>query len=337
MTRFSPSRRAVLAGLTAAPFVGSAFAQSAPYAPALEAARGLDQLRSIVIGRNGEVLASEAVRGPALDRPANIKSVSKTVVAVLTGIAIDKGVLLGTDATLGDVAPRLIPAAADPRVAEITVADLLTMQAGLERTSGGNYGAWVSSNNWVADALSRPFVAEPGERMLYSTGSYHIMGAVLSEVTGDSLLTLARDWLGAPLGIDIPAWTRDPQGRYMGGNEMAISPIGLFRFGEMFRAGGTWDGTQVVSDAWVTAALTPRTRSFWSRHNYGYGWFLMQMGPHAVAYGRGYGGQMIYIVPDLGLSVAITSDPNRPARSDGHVGDLHDLMRTQILPEAEAA
>ncbi|MEO1152605.1 MAG: 6-aminohexanoate hydrolase, partial [Pseudomonadota bacterium] len=94
MTRFSPSRRALLAGLTAAPFVGSAFAQSAPYAPALEAARGLDQLRSIVIGRNGEVLASEAVRGPALDRPANIKSVSKTVVAVLTGIAIDKGVLL---------------------------------------------------------------------------------------------------------------------------------------------------------------------------------------------------------------------------------------------------
>lgn len=337
MTQSKICRRTVIAGLASTAVVTPAMAQTAPYAQALGAARDLDQLRSIVIGREGEILAAEAVRGPALERPANIKSVSKTVVAVLTGIAIDRGALSGVDARLGDTAPQLIPAGADPRVADITIADLLTMQAGLERTSGGNYGAWVSSRDWVADALSRPFVAEPGSRMLYSTGSYHVLGAVLSEVTGDSLLTLARDWLGAPLGIEIPAWTRDPQGRYMGGNEMAITPVALFRFGEMFRAGGTWQGTQVVSQEWVTAALMPRTRSFWSRHNYGYGWFLMRIGGHEVAYGRGYGGQMIYIVPDLSLSVAITSDPNRPARSDGHVGDLHDLMRDYILPEAETA
>ncbi|MEL6642917.1 MAG: serine hydrolase [Pseudomonadota bacterium] len=337
MTDTSLTRRAVLASLAATPFARAASAQGAAFAGALAAARDLEQLRSIVIGRNGEVLAAEAFRGPGLERPANIKSVSKTVVAVLTGIAIDKGHLPGVEATLGDVAPRLIPAGADPRVGDITVADLVTMQAGLERTSGPNYGPWVSSSNWVANALSREFIAEPGQRMLYSTGSYHILGAVLSVATGESLLTLAREWLGRPLGIDIPAWTRDPQGRYMGGNEMAISPLGLFRFGEMFRAGGIWNGTRVVSEAWVQQALTPRTRSFWSRHDYGYGWFLMTNRGHRVAYGRGYGGQMIFIVPDLNLSVAITSDPNRPARSDGHVGDLHDLMRTHILPEAEMA
>ncbi len=309
----------------------------APLAPALDAARGLEQLRSIVIGLNGEILAAEAFRGPALDRPANVKSVSKTIVAALTGIAIDRGRLPGPDATLAQLAPGLIPRGADPRVGAITVAHLLTMQAGLERTSGAGYGPWVSSRDWVAHALTRPMVAEPGSRMLYSTGSYHVLGAVLAEVTGLSLLRFAREALGDPLGIEIPAWTRDPQGRYLGGNEMALTPLALFRFGEAFRQAGLFDGRRVVSDGWVRTSFVPRTRSVFSGHDYGYGWFLTRAGDHRVAYARGYGGQMLYVLPDLGLTVAITSDPNRPARSDGHVGDLNRLLATRIVPAIETA
>jgi CubicO group peptidase (beta-lactamase class C family) len=282
-------------------------------------------------------VAAEAFRGPPVDRAVNVKSVSKTVVALLTGIAIDAGALPGPDATLGDVAPELIPRDADPAVSGLTVADLLTMQAGLERTSGGNYGGWVSSRNWVADALSRPMVAEPGSRMLYSTGSYHVLGAVLSEVSGRSLLDLARDGLGRPLGIEIPPWTRDPQGYYMGGNEMALSPLAMFRFGEVYRLGGSFGGARVLSDAWVEASFVPRTRSFFSGDLYGYGWFLRDIGRHRLAYARGYGGQMIFVVPSLGLTVAVTSDPNRPARSDGHVGDLQRLVAETIVPAAETA
>jgi CubicO group peptidase (beta-lactamase class C family) len=266
-----------------------------------------------------------------------VKSVSKTIVAALTGIAIDRGALPGPEATLGEVAPGLIPRGADPRVAGITMADLLTMQAGLERTSGANYGSWVESRNWVADALSRPMVGEPGDGMLYSTGSYHVLGAVLAEVTGRSLLDQARDGLGAPLGIEVPPWTRDPQGYYMGGNEMALSPLDMFRFGEVYRLGGAVDGTRVLSEDWVRASFVPRTRSFFSGDLYGYGWFLRDAGGHRVAYARGYGGQMIFVVPTLGLTVAITSDPNRPARSDGHVGDLQRLLAETILPAAETA
>lgn len=327
------SRRRLLLLSAALPF--SASAQTPPFAAALDRARSLEQLRSIVIGVDGRIIEAEVVRGPSLTSPANIKSVSKTIVAALTGIAIDKGALPSPSARLGDVAPRLIPAAADSRVADITIGDLLTMQAGLERTSGGNYGGWVSSNDWVANALSRPFVAEPGARMLYSTGSYHVLGAILSEATGKNLLTLARDWLGGPLGIDIPAWTRDPQGRYMGGNEMALSPMAMFSFGELFRGGGQFGPERVVSTTWVDASFIPRTRSFFSGHDYGYGWFLTQSNGHRIAYGRGYGGQMIYVVPSLKLTVAIISDPNRPARSDGHVGDLNRLMSELIVPQAE--
>lgn len=301
------------------------------YAGAADMADGLDQLRCLVILEDGEVVMSRAFRGSAPDRPVNVKSVSKTIVALLTGIAIGRGLLSGPGVPIGEVAPRLIPKGADPRVAAIRVEDLLTMRAGLERTSGPNYGEWIGSPNWVRHALSRPFVAEPGERFLYSTGSFHVLGAVLATVARASLLDLARDWLGRPLGIPIPPWTRDPQGFYMGGNNMAISPLGLARIGEMVRRGGVWEGRQVVPKRWIDTSWEPRMRSPYSGDQYGYGWFLRRLGGEFAAYGRGYGGQMLYVVPERRLTVAITSDPTRPARTGGHVGDLHRLVSERII------
>jgi len=236
------------------------------------------------------------------------------------------GVVPGAVAQLADVAPGLLPRGADPRARGITLGNLASLQAGLERTSGPNYGPWVSSGNWVADALSRPMIAEPGSRMLYSTGSTHILGAALAEASGESLLALARDWLGRPLGIEIPAWTRDPQGYYLGGNEMALSPEAMVRFGEMIRRGGEIDGTRVVSEGWIAASFEPRTMSPWSGLAYGYGWFLGRSGGADVALARGFGGQVIAVVPDRALTIAITSDPTRPARSGGYFGDLLSLI-----------
>ncbi|OWU83874.1 6-aminohexanoate hydrolase [Oceanicola sp. 22II-s10i] len=299
-----------------------------------EAAEGFSQLHAIAVAQDGETVLESAPRGPGLDRPANVKSVSKSIVALLLGVAIDKGALPGVTATLGDVAPRLIPRGADDRVAALTMEDLVTMRAGLERTSGPNYGGWVASGNWVADALSRDFEAEPGGRMLYSTGSFHVLGAALSEATGESLLSLARSWLGRPLGIDIPPWTRDPQGRYMGGNEMALSPRAMLRIGEMVRQGGEWNGTRVVSQAWLDTSAEPRARSPWSGLGYGYGWFLGGQGRGRYLLARGYGGQVICVMPEAGVTLAITSDPLQPARSDGYFGALQDLIEG---PVSEAA
>lgn len=332
-----------------------------------EAARGLDQLHSLVISRDGEIALAESFRGPGLETPVNVKSVSKTLVAALAGAALARGVLPGgvpegAQTSLGELAPQLIPPRADPQVADITLADLLSLQAGLARTSGANYGRWVESRNWVAHALGQPFVRPPGGGFLYSTGSTHVAGAVLAEAAGRSLLDLARDWLGDPLGIEIPAWTRDPQGYYLGGNNMALSPLALWRFGEMVRQGGTWQGRRFLPAAWIEASWRPRAVSPFSGHAYGYGWFLARLGfsesasgsgglrrprdralaaaraPEAVevAYARGYGGQMLYLVPHLGLTVAITSDPTRPARSAGYAGDLNRLLAERIVPAVEA-
>lgn len=209
ITHLCLTRRQSIA--TAAMFIASpAFAATDPWASVAEKARAMDQCHAIMIRQNGKDVLAEAFRGPGLNRLAPVKSVSKTIVAALSGAAIAREEIPSMQSRLGDLAPRLIPSGADPRVATLTVEDLVTMQTGLERTSGGNYGAWISSRDWVADALSRPIVGQPGNGMLYSTGSYHVLGALLSEVSGSSLLDLARQRLGNPLDIEIPAWTRDP-------------------------------------------------------------------------------------------------------------------------------
>jgi CubicO group peptidase (beta-lactamase class C family) len=328
-----PTRRHILAGL-ACGLAAPALAQADPWEGVASAAEDLPQMHALVVALDGREVLARSFRGPGLDGLANVKSVSKSLVSLLVGCAIDRGVVPGVEAPLAEVAPDLIPEGADPRVARITLEDLVTLRAGLDRTSGGNYGEWISSRDWVAYALSRPFVAEPGGRMLYSTGSTHVLGAALAEASGESLLTLARDWLGDPLGIEIPAWTQDPQGFYLGGNEMALTPRAMLRVAEMVRRGGEWDGRQVVPRAWIEASLTPATRSPFSGLDYGYGWFLSDTPQGRLALARGYGGQVIATLWGGRLSLAITSDPTQPARSEGYFGDLMRFIEGEVLPLA---
>ncbi|MGA0608420.1 serine hydrolase domain-containing protein [Phenylobacterium sp. VNQ135] len=296
----------------------------------------LPRLRALIVLRHGETLAEHRFNGgPPLDRPVNVKSASKSILSALVGIAISKGVLTGADQPVLSVLQRDAPADPDPRLQALTVGQLLSMQAGLERTSGPNYGRWVSSPNWVRYALSRPFVDAPGGRMLYSTGSSHLVSAMLTRASGRSTLELARDWLGEPLGVEIPAWPRDPQGVYFGGNDMLLSPRALARFGELYRNGGRAGGRQIVPEAWIAESWRPRTVSPWSGNSYGYGWFLSEAGGHEVRFAWGYGGQMLYIVPDLGLTVVMTSDATAPREGD-HIGALHRLLADGIIPAAVA-
>lgn len=309
--------------LTMALTNGAALAQP-DFEPIAEEAKRLDQLQSLVINQNGKQVFANAFRGPALDTPVNIKSVSKTIVALLTGIAIDRGIIDGPDQR---VLPLLGKSAFGDDRDNLTIEHLLTMQTGLTSTSGRNYGAWVNSNNWVDYALNRPLADNVGGRFIYSTGGWHILGAALTKASGHSLHRLAQDWLGNPLDIVIPPWTADPQGLYMGGNEMAISPLGLARIGDMVLNGGKMDDQEVVSENWLEMSWEPRGLSPFSDDFYGYGWFLTEYAGQKAAYARGYGGQMLVLVPELQLSIVIISDPTLPARSDGHFGDLEQLLK----------
>lgn len=299
-----------------------------------DAAR-LPRLRSLLVARDGEILAERYFRGASADRPANVKSVSKSIVSALVGIAVAEGHLQGPEQPVAPFFPEYLARDPDPRKREITIGHLLSMQSGLERTSGGNYGAWVTSRDWIRYALARPIVEEPGGRMLYSTGNTHVLSALLTETTGRSTWAYARDVLAEPLGIRLPRWPTDPQGIYFGGNEMLLTPRAMVRFGELYRNGGRHEGRQVVPEAWVRTSLTPRTRSPWSGDAYGYGWFLSEAAGHPMFYAWGYGGQFIFVVPELRLTVVTTSDPDSPREGD-HLAEIRRILRTRIVPAAEA-
>lgn len=297
----------------------------------LDQARSLPALKTVVIARDGRIVAERGYRGHSTTAPANIKSASKLVMSALVGIAVDRGVLESTDQPIAGLLAQDLPSPPDPRLQRVTIGHLLSMQAGLGSTSGARYGAWVTSRNWVRAALARPFEEEPGGRMIYSTGSTHLLSAILTRRTGRSTLQLARDWLGPLEGFAISSWTRDPQGIYMGGNEMAMSPRSLLAFGELYRAGGvTPKGERLLSQAWIDASWQPRTRSPWTGDEHGYAWFLTRIAGEEVRYGWGHGGQMLYIVPGLALTVVMTSDEDASAARSRHRDELHRLLRAII-------
>ena len=191
----------------------------------------LPRLRSLLIWVDGQLVEEQYYRGANERRLANLKSASKSIISILVGIAIDLGYLDGLDQPIAEFFPRFFSGTVDPVKTTITLEDLLTMQSGLETTSNRNYGRWVQSQNWVRHVLSRPVVDHPGGRMIYSTGSTHLLSAIITEATGMSTLEFGRRQLAEPLGITLPSWLRDPQGIYFGGNEMQLTPRAMLKSG----------------------------------------------------------------------------------------------------------
>jgi CubicO group peptidase (beta-lactamase class C family) len=305
------------------------------HARALARAEELPRLRSLLISVDGELVEERYFNGARPSQTANLKSASKSLLSALVGIALDRGHLKSLEETVGRFFPEHLTGADDAEKKRITIENLLTMRSGLESTSNVNYGRWVQSGNWVRYVLARPLVDEPGGRMIYSTGNSHLLSAILTKSTKMSTFEFARRYLAEPLGISITPWMRDPQGIYLGGNEMHWTPRGMLAFGELYLNGGRAGNKQVISGTWINESLKPRARSSWSGREYGYGWWIDSLAGHATYYAWGHGGQFIFVVPSLKLVVATTS---LPAPGDGrreHQRAIYDLMEQDILPAVE--
>ncbi len=297
-------------------------------------AASMPRLYSLLVARHGELEREAYFNGAGPNRVANIKSASKAVISTLVGIAIEEGTIDGLEVPALQYFPEFEGVNPDPRIHRVTLGHLLGMQAGLQSTSGGNYGAWAGSSNWVRDALRRPFVEEPGGRMVYSTGSTHVLSAVLTRATGESTLAYARRVLFAPLGITLSPWTRDPQGVYLGGNEMGLRPREMLVYGELYRNGGVHEGRRIVSEAWIQDSWTQRGTSRFNGHGHGLGWWIREYGGYEVRFAWGHGGQYIFIVPELELTVVTTSNP-LGGRSGAPTRALHSLLEDVLIPAAE--
>ena len=157
---------------------------------------------------------------------------------------------------------------------------------------------------------------------------------MLTCASGRDTHPLAQKWLAEPLGIAIPPWPRDPQGIYFGGNDMLMPPRALLRFGELYRQDGVVDGRRVLPEGWVAESWRARTTSPWSGNPYSYGWFTQQPGGHDVHFAWGYGGQMLFIVPELELTVVVISEPSPHPRAESHPSELQALLADVIIPAA---
>jgi CubicO group peptidase (beta-lactamase class C family) len=303
-------------------------------ASARAAAAALPRLHSLVVSRGGRITLEYYAPGHGPSRLANIKSASKSVIATLVGIAIDVKLIPSVKEPIARWFPELRKDP-DKRKQTITIEDLLTMRSGLASTSGGQYGRWVSSANWVRYALNQPMVNDPGSSMEYSTGTSHILSAILTKASGKSTHQFATEALAKPLGITLARWTRDPQGIYFGGNEMLMTPRQMIAFGELYLNRDRAGEQQVVPAAWVDSSCTPRTRSRWdSDREYGYGWWSQQFGAHRACFAWGFGGQYIFVFRDLDVVVAVTSSTTVSDERRGYRRQLFNLLEQHVLPPA---
>ncbi|ALO47634.1 serine hydrolase domain-containing protein [Pseudohongiella spirulinae] len=295
-------------------------------------ARQLPRLHSLLISQNGEMIFERYYQGRSANQPANLKSASKSIMSALIGIAIDKGYINSVDQPLSDFFPEYLDSELQAVVTDITVENLLTMQSGLASTSGRNYGRWVVKQDWVEGALEMPMVAEPGTDMIYSTGSTHLLSALLERASGMNSKTFAQRYLADPLDFRMAYWSQDPQGIYFGGNDMEMRPRDMLAIGRLFINGGQHEGEQIISRRWVADSLMARAESPRGEGRfYGYGWWLRDMAGLQVPLAWGYGGQLMFILPEFDMVIVATSDSTPGDTRRGHLGRLYDLVEYQII------
>ena len=304
---------------------------------ALESAQNLPRIRSLLVSRNGEVALEHYFNGANARRITNVKSVSKSIISTLIGIAIEQGHIPSVKQPIGDYFSTQLSTNEDALKERITIENLLTMQSGLETTSNRNYGAWIASSDWVDSALQQPLHLPSGRLMEYSTGNTHLLSAILTAATGQSTLEFARKVLAEPLGFYLAPWPQDPQGIYFGGNDMELTPRQMLAFGKLYLNKGQANGIQIIPRAWVDNSLVRRAQSRRDRTRYyGYGWWSRDMAGHKTSYAWGFGGQFILLVPELNLIVVTTSSSNPGPERRVHTRRIYDLVEHEIIAAVSA-
>lgn len=241
----------------------------------------------------------------------DLRSVTKSIVSLLYGIALSEGSVPALDTPVVDAFPEYPDLAADPARRAITVAHVLTMQMGtwwdesLPYTDPRNSEiAMELSDDRLYFALSQDIVEPPGQTWTYNGGATALIGAMISRGTGMDLADYGKSRLFEPLGIEAFEWARGRDGAPSAASGLRLRAGDLSKIGRMVMAGGTWQGQQLVPKSWLDAALTPHADTGGLR--YGFFWWLAPgEGPPAWYAGFGNGGQRLSIAPQLGSVVVI--------------------------------
>jgi len=277
-------------------------------------------IRSVLIVRHGQLVFEHYGAGFGPNDLQRINSITKSVISALVGIALDQGHLAGLDQRIGGLLPEARDDdAVDPRVASISVRDLLTMSSGFEWDEQASDACAGSKDAACArfrirtsrlrHALQRPLQHEPGQAFRYDSHGSHLLSVLLARSTGMATAAFAEQQLFVPLGVPLYRWDTDGQGHALGGAGLYLRPRDVAKLGQLFLDAGRWQGRQLLSRAYVADATTPHNDGGWP-HDVGYGyhwWTAPIQGMRAFA-ASGYGGQWIRVIPALGMVVVITAD-----------------------------
>ncbi len=282
-------------------------------AEAYVSAERSDRVNSLLVERDGVLVAEAYFRGFGQHSLNTVWSVTKSFNSALIGIAIDEGYIESVDQAIGDYLGAVVPNL-EPEKGSITIRQLLTMSCGLpwvEEALDSEYPDWIASDDHLMYVLSKPLAYTPGERFDYSDGAAHLASAVLSEAVGMTAHEFARAHLFDPLDFGPTEWWVDNRGYNFGGVGLGISSRDMVKFGRLYLEGGSSDGQRIVSSDWVDESTRAQIRTDSDdpdSQEYGYFWWIDGCGVHSCYRASGYSGQLIFAVPDLDLVVAITSD-----------------------------
>ncbi len=288
---------------------------------------------SVLVVRNGYLVLDAYIHPFRPSATHTIRSCTKSIISALGGIAIEAGYIEGVNQPVLDFFPDRAVANLDGNKQAITLEHLLTMTSGLNCRDSYLY-RWrglrqmAASEDWVQFVLDLPMAEEPGTRFEYCNGVSFLLSAIIQETTGMSALDFAEEHLLDPLGISTVSWPSNPQGITIGYSELHMLPRDMAKIGYLYLKGGLWDGEQVVPSAWI-AASTRKHVPATLQDGYGYQWWIDSSGIYMAL---GYGGQFIFVVPELNMVVVFTSDL---PESDFYVPQT--MLNEYIIPAAQSS
>ncbi len=248
-------------------------------------------LHSVVIVRGGKLIAEHYYAGRderrgrrqgvvkfSPDRLHDLRSVSKSIVALLYGIALEEGKVPDVDQPLISQFPEYADLARDPERQRMLVSHALTMQLGTQWNENLPYTdprnsetAMDRANDRYRFILEQPFVTQPGERWNYNGGCTALLAHMIAKGAGMSIFNYACEKLFDPLGIKTVEWIKDPDGIEFAASGLRIRPRDLGKIGQLILNKGCWSDRQLVPASWLHETFTPRTHAF-KDIKYGYQW-----------------------------------------------------------------
>ena len=258
-----------------------------------------------------------------------VYSITKSLLSILVGIAIDEG-YLRLDQKLPEIVPEAFDENVDPRVRDITVRDVLTKTEGFAETGPGDFkvsGAGTELWRWM---LNRPMKYPPGTHFRYDGVGSDMLSVVLSKAIKQDATGFARQKLLDPLNITNYNWPSDSEGYLHGEKGLSLTARDMAKIGLLYLHHGRWNGNQIVSEAYVQDSTTRHSDGD-RRAAYGYQWWVNKSSNNLEAFSAlGYLSQSIYVVPQRDLVAAVSAD--------GIAGGSQSFLNGVVIPaEANSA